>query len=75
MMAVVADDEREAAAGVTTASRTAAAAVAPSITGIALGSAASGAPFVAAGVLKILYDLSLYTLFRRFPIDDPARKT
>ena len=74
-MAVVADDEREAAAGVTTASRTAAAAVAPSITGIALGSAASGAPFVAAGVLKILYDLSLYTLFRRFPIDDPARKT
>jgi MFS family permease len=75
MMAVVADDEREAAAGVTTASRTAAAAVAPSITGLALASAASGAPFVAAGVLKILYDLSLYTLFRRFPIDDPARKT
>jgi MFS family permease len=64
MMALVAPDERPAAAGFTTSARGLAQAVAPAISGLALQRAASGLPFFLAGGLKIAYDLALYFRFR-----------
>ncbi|MBI4505829.1 MAG: MFS transporter [Chloroflexi bacterium] len=63
-MAVVAPDERSAAAGLTQVARTAAAAVAPGFTGAALAVPALGLPFVIAGALKIVYDLAILAAFR-----------
>jgi MFS family permease len=64
VMAATAPGERARAAAVTTAVRPAAAAIAPLIAGIAMQSAALGAPFILAGSLKIAYDLALYFRFR-----------
>jgi len=64
MMAVVDADERTATAGITNTVRTAAAAVAPVITGAAFSVAALGIPFFAAGALKIGYDCLIYVAFR-----------
>ena len=64
-MAVVAPDERSAAAGVTAIARTVGASLAPVIAGPMLGIAAlASVPFFLAGGLKIVYDLSLYRSFR-----------
>ncbi len=64
-LAVVDPDERSAAAGVTGIARTLGAAVAPVVAGPLYASAAlSGVPFLAAGGLKILYDLLLWRAFR-----------
>jgi MFS family permease len=63
--AVVSPDERSAAAGVTGVARTTGAALAPALAGQLLGSQAlAAAPFVVAGVLKLVYDGLLYRLFR-----------
>ena len=63
--AVVSPDERSAAAGVTGVARTTGAALSPALAGLLLGSPAlAGAPFVVAGVLKLLYDGLLYRRFR-----------
>jgi MFS family permease len=63
--AVVSPDERSAAAGVTGVARTTGSALAPVLAGLLLGSPAlAGAPFVVAGVLKLVYDGLLYRLFR-----------
>ena len=71
-MAVVAPDERSAAAGLTTITRTAAVAVAPSITGVLLGLGWWSAPFILAGGLKIAYDLALWRSFRALPPPEEA---
>jgi MFS family permease len=64
-VAVVSPDERSAAAGVTGVARTTGAALSPALAGVLLGSPAlAGAPFVVAGVLKLVYDGLLYRLFR-----------
>ena len=65
-MAVVTPAERTAAAGVTSIARSAASATGPSLAGLALQLAplALGLPFLLAGGLKIVYDLSLYAVFR-----------
>ncbi|WP_243286638.1 MFS transporter [Geothrix terrae] len=64
-MAVVAPDERSAAAGVTGIARTTGAAISPSLAGPLLAvPALAGAPFIIAGGLKILYDLLLYRSFK-----------
>jgi len=64
-MAVVAPDERSAAAGVTTIARSIGASLSPSLSGIFLASPCLfGLPFYAAGALKIIYDLLLYRSFR-----------
>ena len=64
-MAVVAPDERSAAAGVTGIARTTGAAISPVLAGPLLAvPALAGAPFLIAGGLKILYDLLLYRSFR-----------
>jgi MFS family permease len=64
IMAVVAPDERSAAAGFTTIVRTLASAASPAISGALLGASLLSAPFFLAGGLKILYDLALYRSFR-----------
>jgi MFS family permease len=71
-MAVVAPDERAAAAGVTGIARSLGAGVAPVIGGAFLMSG-SGAPFFVAGGLKIVYDLLLYRAFRRMPAPSDQR--
>lgn len=65
VMSVVEDQEREAAASVTTLSRTVAQAVTPALTGYVLHAVALAAPFVLGGGLKIVYDLALYATFRK----------
>lgn len=62
-MAVVDPDERSAASGVTTAARTFGAAVSPALSGILLTTSLA-LPFIAAGGMKILYDLLLFRAFR-----------
>lgn len=64
LMAVVDPDERSAAAGIASVARTGAAAVAPAFAGAALSAPALGLPFLIAGGLKIVYDLTLFALFR-----------
>jgi len=64
-MAVVAPDERSAAAGVTGIARTTGAAISPVLAGPLLAvPALAGLPFFIAGGLKILYDLLLYRSFK-----------
>ena len=63
-MAIVDPDERSAAAGVMSVARNGAAAVAPAFTGWLLTVPALGLPFLLAGGLKIVYDLSIFALFR-----------
>ena len=64
-MAMVSPDERSAAAGVTGVARTIGASIAPAFTGLLLGSPALlSAPFFVAGGLKIVYDLTLFRMFR-----------
>ena len=67
-MAIVASDERSAAAGVTGIARSLGVAAAPLIAGPLFATAAlASAPFVISGCLKIVYDLLLYRSFRRMP--------
>jgi MFS family permease len=72
-MALVAPDERSAAAGFTTSARALAQSAAPVFSGFALAKAASGLPFFLAGGLKIVYDLALYFRFRGVTLAEPPR--
>ena len=66
-MALVAPEERTAAASVTSLARSAGSASTPVISGALLQGPllAIGLPFLAAGGLKAAYDLSLWAVFRR----------
>jgi MFS family permease len=71
--AVVAADERSAAAGVTGVARTTGAALSPALAGLFLASPfLAGMPFVVAGLLKILYDGLLLFLFRNVPLPEES---
>jgi sugar phosphate permease len=73
VMAVVDDDEREAAATATNLARTVAQAITPAMTGWVMQTVAIGAPFVLGGGLKIVYDVALYLTFRHVALrDDPV---
>ncbi len=64
-MAVVAPDERSAAAGITGIARTTGASLSPVVTGPLLADAAlMNLPFFISGGLKIVYDLLLYRSFK-----------
>ena len=64
-MAVVAPDERSAAAGITGIARTTGASLSPVFTGPLLANAAlMNLPFFLSGGLKIVYDLLLYRSFK-----------
>lgn len=65
IVAVVNEDERTAAAGITNISRNIAQSISPTVTGYILQSFSYlAAPFVLGGLLKIIYDISLYFNFR-----------
>lgn len=65
IVAVVEEDERTAAAGITNLSRNTAQAISPSITGYIIGVLSLSAPFIIGGLLKIIYDITLYINFRK----------
>jgi len=64
VMAVVTPPERAAAASLTSAPRSLAAAVSPAIAGLLLTVSNFGWPLLIGGALKIGYDVALLTLFR-----------
>ena len=64
-MAVVDPDERAASAGILSVSRNAGAAIAPLFTAPVLAVPSLGLPFLLAGGLKVVYDLWIFTVFRR----------
>jgi len=65
IVAVVREDERTAAAGITNVSRNITQAISPSLAGYILQSLSLlSAPFVLGGVLKIVYDVALYFNFK-----------
>ncbi len=64
-MALVDPDERSAAAGVTSVARNAAAAIGPTFSGATLSVPALGLPFLIAGILKIIYDVTIFFVFRQ----------
>ena len=70
-MALVAPEERSAAAGITGVARSLAVAVSPAVAGLITRSAVAGLPFFLSGGLKIVYDLALYFTFRDVPLPDP----
>jgi len=75
-MAVVAPDERAAAAGITGVARTTGAALSPLFAGLLFGHPSlMSVPFYIAGTLKIAYDLLLYRAFRAVkpPEESPRR--
>jgi predicted MFS family arabinose efflux permease len=74
-MAVVAPDERSAAAGVTGIARTVGASIAPLVAGpLYAVPALSSIPFLVSGGLKILYDLALWRDFRKLrPPEEAGR--
>jgi MFS family permease len=64
-MALVEESDRTAAAGFTSVSRTLASSASPSLAGYAIATIWIGIPLLAAGSLKIAYDLILYGVFRK----------
>jgi MFS family permease len=70
-MALVAPEERAAAAGLTVSVRALAQAAAPLLAGVSMAAAATPLPFLLAGGLKIVYDLSLFFRFRRVRLPEP----
>ncbi|HEY9386435.1 MAG TPA: MFS transporter [Nitrososphaeraceae archaeon] len=65
IVAVVREEERTAAVGITNISRNITQAISPSITGILIHSLSLSAPLVIGGLLKIAYDIAIYTNFRK----------
>ncbi|HSB83368.1 MAG TPA: MFS transporter [Nitrosarchaeum sp.] len=65
IVAVVEENERTAAAGITNTSRNIAQSISPSITGAIIQSMWLSAPFVIGGILKIVYDIGVYANFRK----------
>jgi MFS family permease len=63
VMAIVAPEERSAASSVTNVTRTLGWAAGPSVAGLVM-QYTPGGPIVIGGVLKVVYDLLLYTSFR-----------
>ena len=72
-MAVVAADERSAAAGITGIARSIGASLSPVAAG-ALLAVFIGGPFIIAGALKIVYDLILYRSFKLSNVSDELQR-
>jgi predicted MFS family arabinose efflux permease len=68
LAAVVEPEERTPAAAYTNTARYASRPFGPVVGGVLMQHVAFAAPFVAAGSLKIVYDLALYGMFRKFPL-------
>lgn len=74
VMAIVQPEERPAAASITSVPRSLAAAVSPLLAGYLLAASSFGWPLVAAGVIKIAYDLALLAMFRKVHPPEEARR-
>lgn len=70
VMAVVTPPERPAAASFTAVPRSLASALGPTLAGALLAMGWTGAPLVACGLLKIVYDLTLLRAFRLVELTD-----
>jgi len=71
IVAIVSEEERTAASGLTNVSRNIAQTVSPSVIGYIFQSfLALAGPFVLGGVIKIIYDLALYFNFRNIKSKD-----
>src|SRR5262249_35484956 len=76
VMAIVLPEERPAAASITAVPRSLASAASPFIAGWMLGLSPFGWPLVAAGAIKIAYDLALLAVFRKVrPPEEGATRT
>lgn len=64
VVSIVPPAERAGAVAMTGAVRGVAQSFGPALAGVAIGAAAFGVPFFAAGALKIVYDLALFKAFR-----------
>ena len=73
VMAIVPAAERAAAASITSVPRSLAAAASPFLAGFLLTISSFGWPLVAAGSLKIIYDLLLLALFRKLKPPEEER--
>lgn len=69
-MLIVPEDERPAAAGVTSSARAVAQSIAPFLTGIFMSNAVTGLSLVLAGLFKSVYDVSLYRAFKSVPFHE-----
>src|SRR5919106_1424933 len=75
IVAVVREDERTIAAGVTNISRNVTQAISPSLTGVLIQSISLSAPFVIGGALKVAYDIALFLNFRNVkPSEEQGQK-
>jgi MFS family permease len=75
-LAVVSPEERSSAAGVTNIARTLGASLAPMFATPLIGiPALSGAPFIVAGILKLIYDFSLYRSFKTIKPPEEQKST
>jgi MFS family permease len=74
-MALVTPNERTAAASATSVARSAGAAASPALAGALLQGSflLFGAPFLVAGSLKAIYDVTLWALFRRVRLPEDRR--
>ena len=68
--AMVDPEERTAAAAFTNTSRYVARPFGQILSGVLMTNVAIGAPFVAAGTIKCVYDVVLYRVFRRVPLPE-----
>ena len=73
-MAVVGPDERSAMAGINSVTRSVSGTASPSVAAAVWNVGFAGIPFIACGVLKITYDLSLYFMFRNVRPPEEARR-
>jgi MFS family permease len=75
IVAVINEDERTAAAGITNISRNVAQSLSPSIAGYILQYVSFlAAPFLLGGILKIIYDIVLYMNFRKIKPPEEHKK-
>jgi len=65
VMAIVDESDRTATAGLTSSTRTVASSISPAIAGYAMEAVWIGAPLLAAGLLKLVYDFMIYAVFRK----------
>jgi len=75
VMAVVPEERRPAASGITNVPRSLASAATPLLAGSLLEASTFGWPLVIAGTMKITYDLLLVTLYRHVPEQPGATRT
>jgi len=73
MVAIIEPEERNAATSITNSSRNIAAIIPPSISEYLIGAALLIEPFLFAGAFKILYDISIYSSFRKIKPPEEAK--